>query len=321
MKALITGISGFVGGYMAEYLVNHGIEVIGTVRQTSCPDRLQGMKDNVRLAVCELHDASAVERLIQAEKPDWIVHLAAESFVPASWRSPAETITGNAAGQVHLMEAVLRHRPDCRMVIACSSEEYGMVFPGELPVTERNPLRPMNPYAVSKVVQDYLAYQYFRRYGLDLIRLRTFNHIGPWQKDSFVTASFAKQIAEIEAGRKPPVLMVGNLSAKRDFTDVRDVVRAYGFALEKGATGEVYNVASGRCWSMEDVLKQLLALSRDTISVQQDPARLRPSDVEVLVGDFSKFHSATRWKPEIPLHQTLQDLLAYWRDAVSRGAG
>ena len=198
--------------------------------------------------------------------------------------------------------------------IAGSSEEYGLVHPEEAPITEENPLRPLSPYAVSKVAQDMLAYQYFQSYGLKVVRTRAFNHTGPRRGDVFVTSNFAKQIAEIEAGQRPPVIHVGDLNPQRDFTDVRDIVRAYWLSLEHCSPGEVYNVASGKAYRIEEVLKILLDNSEQDIEVVEDPERLRPSDVPLLLGDNSRFCKATGWSPEIPFEQTAKDLLDYWRE-------
>ncbi|WP_010271043.1 GDP-mannose 4,6-dehydratase [Paenibacillus senegalensis] len=315
MRALITGISGFVGSHLAEYLLSRNVEVTGTIRHRSRMDHIRHLK-SVQLVECELRDPFSVETLIAKVKPDLIFHLAAQSFVPTSWNSPVDTIHNNVAGQVNIFEAVRRLNLDCKIQIACSSEEYGHVEPDEVPIKESNPLRPLSPYAVSKVAQEYLGYQYYKSYGLHVIPTRTFNHTGPRRGENFVTSNFAKQIAEIEAGKKPPVIMVGNLTAKRDFTDVRDVVRAYWLALEKGVPGESYNIASGKCCTIQEMLDLLLSFSPLEIEIKEDPERLRPSDVEILLGDYSKFHQATGWKPEIPFKQTMEDLLNYWRERV-----
>jgi GDP-4-dehydro-6-deoxy-D-mannose reductase len=188
-----------------------------------------------------------------------------------------------------------------------------MVYPHEVPIQETNPLRPLSPYAVSKVAQDLLGYQYWMSWKVDSVRTRGFNHEGPRRGPVFVASDFAKQIADIERGRKEPVLHVGNLDARRDFTDVRDMVRAYWLALEKCEPGEVYNICRGKAWTIREVLDLLLQMSDAKIEVRQDPARLRPSDVPVLIGDNRKFVKATGWQPEIPFEQTLRDMLEYWR--------
>ncbi|GAA4841636.1 GDP-mannose 4,6-dehydratase [Paenibacillus vulneris] len=312
MRVLVTGISGFVGSHMAEYLLANQIEVIGTIRQRSRLDHIKHLKD-IRLVECELRDPFSVESLIHDVKPDLIFHLAAQSFVPTSWNSPMDTIHNNVASQVNIFEAVRRSNLDCKIQIACSSEEYGHVEPHEVPIKETNPLRPLSPYAVSKVTQEFLGYQYNKSYGLNVVLTRTFNHTGPRRGENFVTSNFSKQIADIEKGKKPPVLYVGNLQAKRDFTDVRDIVRAYWLAVNKGVPGETYNIASGKCYTIQEVLNKLLALSKVQIEIKEDESRLRPSDVEILLGDYTKFHQQTGWKPGIPFDQTLEDLLNYWR--------
>ncbi|WP_127578818.1 GDP-mannose 4,6-dehydratase [Paenibacillus koleovorans] len=312
MKALVTGISGFVGSHMAEFLLARNVEVTGTIRHRSRMDHIRHLKD-IRLMECELRDPFSVEHLLTEVKPDLIFHLAAQSFVPTSWNSPMDTITNNIGGQVNILEAVRKLGLPAKIQLACSSEQYGHVEPDEVPIKETNPLRPLSPYAVSKVCQEYLGYQYFKSYGLHIIPTRTFNHTGPRRGENFVTSNFSKQISDIEKGKKEPVIHVGNLTAKRDFTDVRDVVRAYWLALEKGEAGVTYNIASGTCYTIQEVLDLLLSYSHIQIEVKEDPARLRPSDVEILLGDYQRFHDRTGWKPEIPFEQTMQDLLNYWR--------
>ncbi|GAX91978.1 GDP-mannose 4,6-dehydratase [Effusibacillus lacus] len=317
-KVLITGITGFAGSHLAEWVLSNqkDVEVYGTYRVRSRMENIQDILSEIHLYECELKDPHSVSEMIKKIKPDVIFHLAAQSFVPTSWNSPGETLIANQVGQLNLFEAVLKHDLDCRIQIACSSEEYGQVYPDEVPIKEENPLRPLSPYAVSKVGQDYLGYQYHKSYGLKVFRTRTFNHTGPRRGESFVTSNFAKQIAEIEKGNNPPVIYVGNLKAKRDFTDVRDVVRAYWLAVEKGVPGEVYNIASGVTYTIEEMLHKLLRMSKAEIEIRQDPGRMRPSDVDILLGNYEKFHKQTGWKPEIPFDQTLQDLLDYWRARV-----
>ncbi|RCW50886.1 GDP-mannose 4,6-dehydratase [Paenibacillus prosopidis] len=316
MKALLTGITGFAGSHMTEFLLAKNVEVIGTVRQRSRMDHIRHLLKDIHLYDCELRDSFSVRTLIERVKPDLIFHLAAQSFVPTSWNSPIDTIQNNINCQLNIFEAVRRCGIDCKIQIACSSEVYGRLEPHEIPIKETNPLRPLSPYAVSKVAQDYLGYQYHQSYGLNVIRTRAFNHSGPRRGEHFVTSNFAKQIAQIEKGKQPPVVSVGNLQAQRDFTDVRDVVRAYWLVLEKGEPGECYNIASGTSWSIKEMLDKLLALSTVEIEIKEDPARLRPSDVEIWLGDYSKLHAQTGWRPEIPFDQTLSDLLNYWRERV-----
>ncbi|MBC7248101.1 MAG: GDP-mannose 4,6-dehydratase [Actinobacteria bacterium] len=317
MRILITGITGFVGSHLTEYALSRGdVEVFGTVRWRSRMENIEHLADRVRLVECDLRDAAAVRSALAEVRPDYIFHLAAQSYVPTSWKAPAETLTTNIISQLNVMEAMRDLGLQARLHVAGSSEEYGLVFEHETPITEENPLRPLSPYAVSKVAQDMLAFQYHRSYGLDVVRTRAFNHEGPRRGHVFVTSNFARQIAEIEKGVKPPVIEVGNLNARRDFTDVRDMVRAYWLSLEKGQAGEVYNIGSGKVYSIREVLDLLLSYTEREIEVRPVPERMRPSDVELLVCDCSKFRAATGWKPEIPFEKTLRDTLDYWRERV-----
>jgi GDP-4-dehydro-6-deoxy-D-mannose reductase len=318
MKVLITGITGFAGSHLAELLLRErGYDVHGTVRPRSRGEHLQSLQGQVVLHDCDLCDAASVRSVLRAVQPERIFHLAAQSFVPFSWSAPAQCLTDNTLMQVHLFEEARALGLDPMIQIACSSEEYGFVHEHELPIRESNPLRPLSPYAVSKVSQDYLGYQYFKSYGTRAVRTRGFNHEGPRRGEVFVTSNFARQVAEIESGKREPVLKVGNLDAVRDFTDVRDMVRAYHLALERGEPGEVYNVCSGKGYSVRQVVEILEGLAARRFEVVPDPARMRPSDVPRLVGDFSKFKAATGWEPRIPFEQTMKDLLDYWRARVA----
>jgi len=320
MRALITGITGFAGSHLAEYLLaeHPDVEVSGILRWRSRMDNIAHIEGKVRLLECDLRDATSVYRMLEQSRPDVVFHLAAQSFVPTSWSAPAETLSTNILGQTNLFEALRELALDPVVQIACSSEEYGLVLPDEVPIKESNPLRPLSPYAVSKVGQDYLAYQYFQSYGIKAIRTRGFNHTGPRRGEVFVTSNFARQVARIEAGLHEPVIRVGNLDSVRDFTDVRDMVRAYWLAATKGRPGEVYNIASGTGITIRAMLDKLLALSKIAVKVEVDPARLRPSDVVTLIGDCSKFRADTGWEPRIPFDRTLADLLDYWRERVRK---
>lgn len=322
MKALITGITGFAGSHLAEYLLEHQpqVEVVGIRRWRSPMANLENVVGKVAIHECDLTDTVSVKTLIERTRPDFIFHLAAQSFVPTSWNAPASTLVTNIVGQANIFEAVRDVGIDPVIQLACSSEEYGYVKPDETPIKETNPLRPLSPYAVSKVTQDYLGYQYFMSYGLKVIRTRGFNHTGPRRGEVFVTSNFAKQVASIEAGLREPVIRVGNLDAIRDFTDVRDMVRAYWLAVTKGEPGQVYNICSGEGITIRELLDRLVALAGVEVKIETDPDRLRPSDVEVLLGDASRFHADTGWKPEIPFDQTLRDTLDYWRDRIARRA-
>ena len=321
MRVLITGITGFVGSHLAEHLLQQpGVEVCGIQRWRSKTENIDHLLNRVQMYECDIRDATSVSQAIEQLKPDRIFHLAAQSFVPASWHAPAETLTTNILGQLNIFEAVRKLKLRARIHVAGSSEEYGFVLKEELPIKETNPLRPLSPYGVSKVTQDLLGYQYAKSYQLHIVRTRAFNHTGPRRGEVFATSNFAKQIASIETGLQPPVVAVGNLEARRDFTDVRDVVRGYWLALERGEPGEVYNICSGRSVSIGEMLDILLRRTTVKIAVQPDPKRLRPSDVEVLEGDGTKFHRQTGWRTQIPLDQTLADLLEYWRERLVRGA-
>lgn len=327
MRALITGITGFAGSHLAEYLLaeHPEVEIHGTYRWRSRMDNIEHMTDRggekLHLVECELRDAASVRWAMEKARPDVIFHLAAQSFVPSSWSAPGDTVLSNLNGQINLFEAIRSLELDPVVQIACSSEQYGMVHPDEVPIRETNPLRPLSPYAVSKVGQDFLAYQYFMSYGLKAIRTRGFNHTGPRRGDVFVTSNFARQVARIELGLVPPVIRVGNLDAVRDFTDVRDMVRAYWLAVTKGKPGEVYNIATGTGMTIREMLDRLVALAEVDVKVETDPTRLRPSDVEILIGDASKFRADTGWEPRIPFDQTLRDTLDFWRARERRRQG
>ncbi len=314
MNVLITGITGFVGSHMAEYCLGRGVDVYGTVRWRSQMENLEDIKDRVHLVECDMTDSVSVNRMIAQVRPERVFHLAAQSFVPTSWHAPQDTLHTNIVSQLNLFEAL--RGTETRIQLAGSSEEYGLVLPDEVPIREENPLRPLSPYGVSKVAQDMLGYQYHQSYGMHIIRTRAFNHTGPRRGHVFVESNFARQVALIEKGLQEPVVRVGNLEARRDYTDVRDVVRAYWLSLEGCRPGEVYNICQGNCWRIRDVLDFLLSCSKVQVRVETDPARLRPSDVQVLQGSADRFHAATGWSPEIPLEKTFEDLLNYWRVRV-----
>jgi len=314
MRVLITGVTGFAGSHLADYCLERGdADVYGIIRWRSRTENIEHLDGKLKLLECDLRDATSTRSVIEEIAPEYIFHLAAQSFVPTSWRAPTESLTTNVIGQLNIFEAVRKLDLKCRIQIAGSSEEYGMVHEDEVPISESNPFRPLSPYAVSKVAQDMLGYQYFMSYGMDIVRTRGFNHTGPRRGPVFVVSDFAKQIVDIEKGLRDPVMYVGNLDASRDFSDVRDVVRAYYLALEKGKGGEVYNICSETSHTIREMLDMLLAHSDAKIEVKQDPARLRPSDVPRLLGDASKFRNDTGWKPEIPFETTVKDMLEYWR--------
>lgn len=314
--AFITGITDFVGSHLADLLLKKGWEVHGLCRWRSRTENIEHIKRKVHLIEGDLLDLNSLQKALMDVRPDFIFHLAAQSFVPASWTSPTVTLEINVIGSCNLFEAARTAKIEPVIQIACSSEEYGFVKPEEIPIKETNPLRPLSPYAVSKLAMDYLGYQYFKSYGMKIVRTRAFNHTGPRRGEVFAESSFAKQIAEAEKGKREPIIFVGNLKAKRDYTDVRDMVNGYLLAALKGEPGEVYNICSGKAVKISEVLETLLKMSKIKVKVVQDPARMRPSDVPILQGDNSKFRRKTGWKPKISLRKTLKDLLNYWRERV-----
>jgi GDP-4-dehydro-6-deoxy-D-mannose reductase len=320
VKVLITGVAGFVGGHMAAFLRDEqpGVEVFGIVK----PHGTGGVALPGRVAVIEadLEDAAAVDAALDLVHPDRIVHLAAQSSPQASWDDPAGTLRINVHGLLNILEAVRKRSLSPRILVVGSAEEYGMVDARDLPVAEDTPLRPATPYAVSKVAQGYLALQYALAFRMGIIRTRTFHHTGPGRGEAFAESSFARQIAEIEARRRPPVLAVGNLEAVRDFSDVRDVVRAYWQLLESGNGGDVYNVCSGKGVRIRDLLQTLIVAAGVDVEVRVDPDRLRPADIPTIVGDPTKLREATGWTPRVPLDRTLGDLLQYWRERTIAAA-
>src|SRR6266446_5221774 len=317
MRLLITGITGFVGSHMAEYALAHGAEVFGSIKYSRSTENIEHLRSQIKLIECDLRDLASVRGLLETAEPTHVVHLAAQSFVGASWQTPAETLSTNIISQVNLLEGIRRFTVAPRFLVVGTSEEYGLVHPDELPIRETNPFRPLSPYAVSKVAQDVMGYQYFMSYGLPIIRARAFNHEGPRRGEVFVTSNFAKQIALIEAGKQKPVLEVGNLEARRDWHDVRDTVRAYWKAAFEGEPGDVYNIGRGEALSIQGMLDLLLSMAKVDVEVRPVPERMRPSDVELLLCDPTKFHARTGWEPTIPLDQTLRDTLEYWRERVS----
>lgn len=316
LKALITGVSGFVGSHLAEHLLADGDWcVAGTVYGPD--DNIQGILPELEIYPAELSRLPVVEFVLDRARPDVVFHLAALAVAGHSWRDPAGTLQTNVAMQANILQAVVNLRLVCRIIVVSSSEVYGAVSPDMLPIDEETPFRPLNPYAVSKVAQDMLGLQYHLSHRLDTVRVRPFNHIGARQSLGFVAPDFASQIARIEAGLEEPVLRVGNLGARRDFTDVKDVVRAYRLAALHGQSGQVYNVGSGRSYAIQHVLDTFLAQSRVPIRVEPDPTRIRPSDIPEVICNYSRLHACTGWQPRIPLDRSLADVLAYWRVRIS----
>ncbi len=322
LRALITGLAGFAGSHLADHLLAHeDIEVYGVSLPADGTRNVEHALNRIELHFADLGDYQLVQELLEAIKPDYIFHLAAQASVARSWVSPGETLTNNITIQLHLLQAIIALHLTPRVLVVGSADEYGLVRPEDLPIDEDTPLCPLNPYAVSKIAQDYLGYQYFLSHGLDIVRVRPFNHIGPRQGPGFVVPDFAGQIARIEADLQEPVIRVGNLSARRDFSDVRDIVRGYYLALASGKAGEVYNLGSSRAYSIEEILDKLLQASPRSIQVEVDPARMRPSDIPVLVCDAGRLRADTGWELEYDIDHSLRDVLDYWRGRVRAQSG
>jgi GDP-4-dehydro-6-deoxy-D-mannose reductase len=313
LRSLITGVGGFAGSHLADTLLatgEPGDEVWGC-DLTAAPRPYLSLQ--VHLIAADLRDPQAARQVIEQARPDRIYHLAGQAFVGDSWAQPWETLETNLRAQVNLLEAVVASQQRPGVLVVGSADEYGRLGNPKQPVDETPPLRPDSPYSVSKAAQDLLGLQYFLSYALPIVRVRPFNHIGPRQNRKFVAAAFASQIAAIEVGQQPPVMQVGNLEARRDFTDVRDTVRAYALLLERGQAGEVYNVGTGASHRIQDLLDVLLSLARVPIRIETDPTRFRPNDVPDLVCDARRLREATGWQPRYALEETLRDLLNYER--------
>lgn len=319
-KVLITGVTGFVGSFLAEHLASRdNYELFGTSLSNSHNSNISSIEQSIDLVVLDLTNSNDVESSISKIKPDYIYHLAALASPAESFEHPEKTITNNISAQLNILEALRKAElTNSRTLVVSSAEIYGSVDEKDLPIDESDELRPRSPYAVSKVTQDFLGLQYYLSYKMPIIRARPFNHIGPRQSPSFVVASFAKQIAEIEKNKSektPPVIQVGNTDTKRDFTDVRDIVKAYVLLMEKGVPGEAYNVGSGTSHAIHDLLLTLTSLAKFKMEIQKDPERFRPSDIPHLLCNNKKI-TALGWSPSIPIEKTLQDTLDYWRTIV-----
>ncbi len=314
MRVLITGMSGFAGQHLADLLLRETHwTLIGASRDT------QGDRQNPRVFwwQIDLKNADAVKRLLMYERPDVIVHMAAQAHVPTSWQNARGTYEDNVLAQLNLFEGIIAAKLSPRVLVISSNEVYGRPATREvLPFHEADPLRPNNPYAVSKCTQDLMALQYHISHNYDVLVARPFNHIGPKQAARFVAADFARQIAEIETGQREPIMMLGNMSAERDFTDVRDVAQAYFDLIKKGDAGEVYNVCSGRPQSIQHLLDVMLGMSKAKIEQHTDPSKFRPADTPISFGDAAKIRAATGWEARIPFEQTVGDILNGWREQV-----
>lgn len=311
MKALIIGGAGFVGGYLIRELDSAGQEVFATCLEN------ENISGNCSVRTLNILDADAVSEVIGEIKPDVIYHLAAQSSVSLSWKKPQLTADINVIGTINVLEAVKNcEKKDIRLILIGSGEEYGFIRKDACPLTEEEPLNPGNIYAATKACQGMLGEIYARAYKMDIIMVRAFNHSGPQQLPMFVISDFCRQIALIEKGDSPAVMSVGNLAAKRDFTDVRDVVRAYRLLGEKGVGGRTYNVGRGKAVEIQYILDTALSFSQKEIEVKQDPARMRASDIPVIEPDVSRISGDTGWKAEISMEKTIEDTLNYWRNTL-----
>ena len=324
-SVLITGITGFVGSHLADFTIENypDIKITGLVDWRSPKENIEHILDKIELRYGNLLDLPSIQSVISESKPDVIFHLAAQSYVDFSFVSPVLTLETNITGTCNLLEAVKSLRSsagyDPVIHICSSSEVYGQVKKEEVPIKEDNPFRPASPYAVSKVGEDLIAFQYWLSWKIKTLRTRMFTHTGPRRGEVFAESSFAKQIASIEAGLIPPVVKVGNLDSVRTFLDVKDAVRAYWALVNKCEPGEVYNIGGVETMTMGEALKKLLCLStKKGITVEVDKSRLRPSDVTLQIPCIDKFTKATGWKPQIAFEKTLEDLLNYWRSRIKK---
>lgn len=310
MKALVIGGGGFVGPYLVNHLVND-LEYEVTVTKT---EKETLNMDNAKVRNLDILDIDQIINLLNEEKADYLFHLAAQSSVAYSWKNPTLTVDVNVKGCINLLEAARAVEKKPRILLIGSGEEYGHIKKDECPIIEDNVVRPGNIYAATKACQNMLGKIYSDAYDLDIMMVRAFNHIGPNQTPMFVVADFCKQVADIEKGIQEPVIYVGNLSAKRDFTDVRDVVKAYAKLVKGGKRGETYNVGTGNAVAIEDILNKIVSMSDKNIEVKIDEKKLRPVDVPIIEPDISKIKSEVGWEPQIPLEQTLLETLEHWRN-------
>lgn len=310
-KGLVIGAAGFVGSYLINEMHENEMEIYATKLPH---EKLE--TSYAKVYDLDIMDKEAIVALLFEVRPDYIFHLAAQSSVGLAWKNPGLTVDVNIKGSLNVMDAVreLFYKP--RLLMIGSGEEYGHIRSDETPITEDNLLRPGNIYAATKACQNMIGSIYSKAYDMELILVRAFNHIGPGQAPLFVVSDFCKQVAEIEKGEREPVMRVGNLAARRDFTDVRDVVRAYVKLIQLGQPGETYNVGSGNAQAIQDILDMIISQSNAKIKVEIDPNKLRPVDVPIIEADISKLNALTGWKPQIPLKQTIQETLDYWRARV-----
>ena len=321
MRVLITGITGLIGSHLARFIVTEGQHrVFGFKRWRSNSEPLADALDAVELVEGDITDASSVEGAVERIRPDRVYHLAAQSYPSESLGAPAVTFATNVLGTLHVLEAVRRHAPTCQVHLACSAAQYGIVGPENIPITEDQPCRPVNPYGISKLAQELLGKQYHESYGLRVYVTRSFIHVGPWQDARTSVQAFARQLAAIRLGLQKPIVRVGNLFPRRDYLDVRDAVRALCLLLDRGQAGEPYNLCSGEGFSVEEILTTLIDLASVSVGVEEDPRLVRAVDEPVLVGDHGKLTEKTGWQPQIPLRDSLRAVLQHWEARLAGSA-
>ncbi len=320
-RILITGIAGFVGSHMADYLLkDKNNQVFGLKRPNARLQNISHILDKITLIDGDLVDETSLVNLLEISKPDQIYHFAALSWVTPSWSMPAAYMQTNAIGTINLLEAMRVTGCNARILTSCTPEEYGDVPKELIPITEETRIAPVNPYAASKVAQDVVCQVYFSSYRMKIIRTRAFNHIGPRRDIQGALASFAYQIAKIEKGLQEPIIKVGNIEARRNFTDVRDMVKAYYLAMEKGVYGELYLIGSTQIYTIKECLEMLITLSsmKEKIKYKIDSKKVRPTELRILIGKFDKFKRITHWEPKIPIEKTFKDILDYWRGVIDK---
>lgn len=318
MRSFITGVTGFVGSHLAEYLLVQEEKVYGLYRWRSPKDNIKFFEKKLTLCDADLRDLSSLIKVLGAIRPQHIYHLAAQSYVPASFTSPKDTFETNTLGTLNLLESIRILKLNPLVHICSTADVYGDVKRDEIPIVESNQIRPVSPYAVSKAACELLAKQYFQSYGIKVIITRAFNHTGPRRSEVFAESSFAKQIAQIEKGILSPTIYVGNLKSVRTYADVRDIVKAYYLLLEKGNVGEVYNIAGDATIQIEKLLKILILMStaKSKIKIKVDRSRLRLAEAVSKIPNDKKFRRISGWKPRFKFDRTLGDLLDYWRSRV-----
>lgn len=312
-KALITGIAGFAGSHLTEFLLSQKISVSGFFHPDHSVDNVRHLGNRINLIACDIIDKRQLQAKLSTIKTDYVFHLAAFSSPSASFKNPRQTLENNIFGQLNLLESLAKIKSKAKILVIGSSDEYGQIDEEYLPADEKTPLAPNSPYAVSKVAQDMLGLQFFLHHNLHIVRVRPFNHIGPRQSDNFVVSAFASRIVALEKQGRG-TMKVGNLNSYRDFTDVRDMVRAYLLALDRGVPGEIYNIGSGKPIQIRKLLEKLLSLSAARIKIEEDPSLRSPVEIKKIYCNFDKFKKQTDWQPEILLPRTLSDTIEYERE-------